>query len=134
MVIRQLHPWHHQNPPIPRIPIVVADERALARRTLALRDLRHAELDVWPAVERGRVEHRDAVPAGLHLNGQVPLEAVGRRRVVEDGLEGGVLERGAVDVARDPVVVEHRCALSRASVCGGRRLGREGRTITSWYM
>ena len=66
-------------------------------------------------IERRGVEHRDAVPAGLHLDGQVPLEALLRVRVVEDGLEGRVLERGAVDVAGDPVVVEDGRALAWVS-------------------
>ena len=112
MVVRELHARDHENPPIARFPVVVADERALARGALVLRDARHAEAHVRRRVERRGVEHGDAVPARLHLDRQVLQEALLRRPVLEDGLEGRVLERGAVDVARDPVVVEDRRALS----------------------
>lgn len=133
-VVSELHPRHHQQPPVPRLPVVVRDQTALARGALALRDARHAELDVRRRVERRGVQDRDAVPARLHLHGQVPLVAVLRGGVVEDGLEGGVLQRGAVDVAGDPVVVEDRRALGmQFSILSAVRLRRE-RTRSSWNM
>ena len=59
----------------------------------------------WGVEGRG-VEDGDTVPAGLDLDGEVARESVLRGDVVEDGFEGSVFERCAVDVARDPVVVE----------------------------
>ena len=53
------------------------------------------------------VEDGNTVPAGLDLDGEVARESVLRGDVVEDGFEGGVFERCAVDVARDPVIVEY---------------------------
>ena len=111
-IVRELHARDHHNAPVARVPVVVADETALGGRALALGDARHAEADVRGRVERRGVEDRDPVPAGLHLDRQVLQEALLRGPVLEDGLEGRVLERGAVDVARDPVVVEDRRALS----------------------
>ena len=119
IIIRELNTGHHKNTPVPLLPIVVADERALARGALAVGDARHAEAHVRGRVERRGVEDRDAVSAGLHLDGQVLHEALLRRPVLEDGLEGRVLERGAVDVARDPVVVEHGRALQEGGEGGG---------------
>jgi len=58
------------------------------------------------SVEGCWVEDSDAVPAGLDLNREMPLEAVGRLCMVEYALKGGVLECSAVDVTGDPVVVK----------------------------
>lgn len=121
MVISKLDAGHHEDAAVAGLPVVVADERALARGALALGDARHAEAHVRRRVERRGVEHGDAVPAGLHLDRQVLHEALLRGPVLEDGLERRVLERGPVDVARDPVVVEHGRALAwgAALVCAG---------------
>lgn len=111
MIISQLHPRHHHDPAISRLPIIIANQTTLARRTLPVHQSRHPEPHVWRAVERRGVEHGDSVPAGLDLDGEVPLEAVGGGRVVEDGFEGGVFECCAVDIAGDPVVVEYGSSL-----------------------
>lgn len=84
------------------------------------------------AVERRGVEDGDAVPTRLHLHREVPLEALRGRRVLEHGLERLVVERGAVDVARDPVVVKDGGALR--GVSGSERRGGGWRTISSLYM
>ena len=73
--------------------------------------MRHAEAHVRGRVERRGVEDGDAVPAGLDLDGEVPLEARRRDGVVEDVFEGGVFEGCAVYVAGYPVVVEDGGAL-----------------------
>lgn len=86
-IICQLDPRDHQDTPIPRLPVVIADEAALARGTLAVDDARHAEADGRQRVERRRVEHCNSVPARLYLNREVPLESVLRRAVVEYRLE-----------------------------------------------
>lgn len=113
VVVRQLYPRHHQDPAIPRLPIIITYQRALRRRALVLCDARHPEADVRRRVERRGVKNGYAVPARLHLDGEVLHEALLRGSVLEDGLEGRVLERGAVDVARNPVIVEHGRALCR---------------------
>lgn len=131
LVVRELDARDHDDAPVAARPVVVPDERALARGALALDEARHAEAHVRRRVDRRRVEHRDPVPAGLHLDREVVLEAHRRAVVVEDRLERRVLERGAVDVACDPVVVEHRRALGSVSVAQG---GGRTRTISSWNM
>ena len=103
-IVRELDSRNHDDAPVPGVPVIVADERTLGSRALSRRELGHAELDVRVRVHRGRVEDGDAVPARLDLDGQVALEAVRRLHVAEDGLEGRVLECGAVHVTRDPAV------------------------------
>ena len=71
---------------------------------------------MWGSVEGRGVEDGNTVPAGLDLDGKVSLETVLRVGVVKDGFEGRVFERGTVDVAGDPVVVEDRCTLHDMSV------------------
>lgn len=133
MIISQLNPRHHQNPTIPRLPIIITYQTTLARRTLSLHQPRHPEPHMRRGVKRSGIEDGDAVPAGLDLDGEVALETVGGGTVVEDGFEGGVFEGGAVDVAGYPVVVEYWGALYTLSM-SGRIQGGEGRTISSWYI
>jgi len=60
------------------------------------------------SVEGSRIEDGDSVPARLDLNGEMVLEPTGGFRVVEDVLEGCVLESGSVDVSGDPEGVKRR--------------------------
>jgi hypothetical protein len=60
------------------------------------------------SVEGRRVEDGNSVPARLDLNREVILESTGRLRVMEDVLEGGVLEGGSVDVSGNPVGEEEK--------------------------
>ena len=111
VVIRELDAGDHEDAAVAGLPVVVADERVLARGALALGDARHAELDVWRRVERRGIKDSDTIPAALHLDGQVPLEPLRAIWVVEDVFKRRVLERGPVDVPRDPVVVKYGRAL-----------------------
>jgi hypothetical protein len=102
LVVSELDARNHDDPPVPSVPIVVTDERALRSRTLPRRELRHAELDVRVHVKRCRVEYGDSVPARLNLEREVALETVGIFEVAEDGFERGVFEGGTVHIAGDP--------------------------------
>jgi hypothetical protein len=120
VIIRELNARHHHYAPVARLPIIIANQGALARTALAVSDARHAEADVWGKVERCGIQDGDAVPAALDLDGQMLLEAVAGGRMVEDGLEWRILQRGAVDIARHPVVIKDgRADLVMVHVVGG---------------
>ena len=58
-------------------------------------------------IKRRGIHNGDAVPTGLHLNREVPLEKGGGRFVVEYSLEWSVFKGCAVDISGYPVVVEY---------------------------
>jgi hypothetical protein len=58
---------------------------------------------VRDGVDRGRVHDGNSVPARLNLDREMVLETTAGFGMVEDLLEGGVLEGGSVDVSGDPV-------------------------------
>jgi hypothetical protein len=102
LVVSQLDPRNHDDPPVPRVPIIVADQTALTRRALSRAEFGHAEPNVRMSVHGRGVENGDSVPAGLDLDGEVTLKAVRGFDVTENGFKGGVLKGGAVHVASDP--------------------------------
>jgi hypothetical protein len=116
MIVCQLDSRHHEDPPKPSIPIVIADKRALARTALVLRNAGHTEANVWRLVERCGVEDSDTVPAGLNLDGQMALETVRGWWVVEYRFERSVFECCAVDISCHPVVIEHWSTLYKKDV------------------
>ena len=64
-------------------------------------------------VEGCRVKDGDTVPAGLDLNREVLPEAHRRVAMLENILKGSVFESSAVDVARNPIIIEDRSTLKK---------------------
>jgi hypothetical protein len=111
MIICQLYSRNHKNPSVSRIPVVITDKTTLARRAFVLGQSSHPEPNVRREIEWLRIQYSDTVPTGLDLNGQMTLEPVRARCMVEDRFVGCVLQCSAIDVSSHPVIVENGCAL-----------------------
>ena len=137
IIISQLDPGNHHNPPKPSVPIIVTNQATLRRRALIVQYIRHPELDRRWRIERHWIQDRDTVPTRLDLNGQVTLPALVRDRVVEYHFKWSVFQGGTIDVPRDPVVVEHWMSLQMV-VIGQRSSPRweatSVHTKSLWYM
>ena len=115
-VVRQFYPWNHENPPVPRLPVVIAYQTAFRRGTLAFCQPCHAETDIGWGIERSGVEDGNSVPTRLDLDREMPLEAIRGLRVMEDVLEGRIFEGSTVDITCHPVIIKHRGTLEKAAI------------------
>lgn len=124
LVVGQLDSRNHDNSTVSRIPIIVANERALGSGTFSRAEFRHSEPNVRMGVHRVGVENRDSVPARLNLNGEMTLESMAGFEIAEDGFEGCVLEGGSVHISSYPTKSQNvsRCfeLMQRLRTCRKR--------------